>query len=55
MIILIFYNQSIGYNFMMDGLYLCVYIVLDFCWNKIFNYIMFIGNYEKIIFFCKIK
>lgn len=36
--ILSFHNQSTGCNFMMDGLYLCVHIVLDFCWNKTFHY-----------------
>lgn len=36
--ILSFHNQSTGCNFMMDGLYLCVHIVLDFCSNKTFHY-----------------
>lgn len=36
--ILSFHNQSTGCNFMMDGLYLCVHTVLDFCWKKTFHY-----------------
>lgn len=53
MIILIFHNQSTGCNFMMDGLYLCVHTVLDFCWRLFI--ITSIRKHEKIISLRKIK